>query len=169
MDNSLSVNFACEFVESGKTAANVCNAENTTMDCVEEFCLSVYLVLMSAGLHVGGRKLRSAFSGLAMALALSDSLLASSISLPQNTAVIYLRLSPSRGNPHEQIELVRQHLIALNASSTLLHSLLASVHIASPIPSIFIFAISSSDHPTDSSRKIQDLRFDYMTGVSLFA
>lgn len=165
----MSVSFACEIIESGKTAANVCNAENTAMDCVEEFCLGVYLVLMSAGLHVGGRKLGSAFSGPTMALTLSDSLLASSISLPQNTAVIYLRLSPSRGKPLEQIELVRQHLLALNASSTLLHSLLASVHIASPIPSIYIFAISSSDNPTDSSSKIQDLRFDYMTGTSLLA
>lgn len=102
------------------------------------------------------------------ALALSDSLLASSVTLPPNPAVFYRRLSPiSPRNPHEQIELVRQHLLSLNASESLLHSLLASVHIAAPHPSIYVFAISSYDQPTDAVGKIQDLRFDYMTGTSL--
>ena len=177
VDNCMGVCVACKIIERRKTASYVCDAENAAICGVEDLCVGVYLVLVSVGRHVGRRKPRSAFSGPASpkasmaALALSDSLLASSLSLPPNLAVVYRRLSPnpraSPRKPYDQIELVRQHLLTLNASESLLHSLLASVRIGAPHPSIYVFAISSCDQATAAAGKIQDLHFDYMTGASL--
>ncbi|KAK2462265.1 hypothetical protein APHAL10511_005571 [Amanita phalloides] len=100
-------------------------------------------------------------------LALSDALLASTVSLPQNPSIVYSRFaqrhSASTKPAPEHLELVRHHLLTLNSSSTLSDSLLASVQTAPQQLSIYVFAISSCDHPTTSANKLSDLHFDYMT------
>ena len=106
-------------------------------------------------------------------LALADTLLSSTVSLPQNPSICYVKLTPSRSEsvrkPHEEVEFVRQHLLTLNSSSTLLDSLLTSVHTGSPGSSIYVFAISSCDQPSAAAAKLQEFHFDFMTGTHMSA
>jgi hypothetical protein len=96
-------------------------------------------------------------------------LLASVISLPPQPCIAYsvfVPLSPTfhSNEGHEFIEQARRHVLTLNSSSTLLHSILSSVQVEKNSPALYLFHITSRDRVEDSLQKLLALQFENLSG-----
>ena len=95
-----------------------------------------------------------------------DVLLASALPLPTAPAVVYARFVPtSPGTSSDTIELARRHVLAKNAASVLLESLLPSVQIGPP-SAIYVFRITAHDHIAAATSTLTSLRLDGLSGMS---
>ncbi|KAL0949105.1 hypothetical protein HGRIS_009194 [Hohenbuehelia grisea] len=92
---------------------------------------------------------------------LSDSLLASSINLPERAVIAYVTFVPLSGSlqPTQVIEHARRSILTRNASTSVLESLLTNVNIASN-PQLFVFSITSAEKASQAVSSLRGLQPD---------
>ncbi|TFK43128.1 mediator complex subunit 13 C-terminal-domain-containing protein [Crucibulum laeve] len=103
-------------------------------------------------------------------IALTDTLLASRISLPSNSCIHYALFKPapnphssSPGPAHDTIELARRLVLDRNAEAPLLDSVLPSAHVATD-SFLYLFAVSSHDLHLATS-PLSGFQFDGLTVI----
>ena len=95
---------------------------------------------------------------------LSNKLLFSAISLSPNTSIACAVFSPTTSPTHhpDTIEIARKHVLDTGKSS-LIDSLLCTVHVEKSGQQLYVFSVGSSDGTGDPLNRLNGLQFDGLT------
>ena len=98
-------------------------------------------------------------------ISLSNTVLSSIISLPENPHILYAVLEPASDDdpsPEETIEVARRLLVSRNksAETSILDSLLPCVRVEKDLKCLYVFGITSHGRMVETRERITTLQFD---------
>ncbi|EGO27140.1 hypothetical protein SERLADRAFT_434909 [Serpula lacrymans var. lacrymans S7.9] len=98
-------------------------------------------------------------------VSLSEQVLSSVVSLPDNPVIAYTTFTTQSTTirPYEALELARRLLVNRNKGLPLLDSLLPCVNVSQDLSALQVFAITSRDHVSAKLAAIKDISFDGLT------